>query len=80
MADFPVRIPKVSTAMHEGTVVSWIVEDGEKASDGEPLFCLETDKVETEVPAPTSGLVHWTATPGETYSVGTQIGYIETDD
>ena len=80
MADFPIRIPKVSTAMFEATLVSWLIEEGQKVSDGEPLFFIETDKVETEVIAPTTGLVHWTATLGETYNVGTQIGYIETED
>jgi len=80
MAEFPIRIPKVSTAMFEATLVSWIVEEGHKVDDGEPLYFIETDKVETEVTAPTTGLVHWTAPLGETYNVGTQIGHIETED
>ncbi|MBO0729383.1 MAG: hypothetical protein J2P57_09000 [Acidimicrobiaceae bacterium] len=80
MAEFPIRIPKVSTAMFEATLVSCIVEEGHKVNDGEPLFFIETDKVETEVAAPTTGLVHWNATLGETYNVGTQIGHIETED
>jgi pyruvate/2-oxoglutarate dehydrogenase complex dihydrolipoamide acyltransferase (E2) component len=80
MADFPIRIPKVSTAMFEAKLLSWLVEEGHKVNDGEPLFFIETDKVETEVAAPTTGLVHWTADLEETYEVGTQIGYIETED
>ena len=49
-------------------------------NEGDPLFRIETEKVETEVASPASGVVHWTAAVDETYPVGTQIGVIDTGD
>lgn len=67
-------------AMSEAIVVEWLVEEGQRVEEGAPLWLMETDKVEQEMEAPASGIVHWTAEIGETYEVGTQIGSIETDD
>ena len=67
-------------AASEAGFVEWLVDSGGRAEEGEPLYVIETDKVEQEIEAPTSGIVQWTAETGEMYDVGTQIGYIETDD
>ncbi len=80
MGAFPIRIPKVSLAIHEATLLGHIVEEGGKVNEGDPLFRIETEKVETEVASPASGVVHWTAAVDETYPVGTQIGVIDTGD
>jgi pyruvate/2-oxoglutarate dehydrogenase complex dihydrolipoamide acyltransferase (E2) component len=80
VAEFPVRIPKASMAMTEATVIEWLVDEGKRVEEGESLYLIETDKVEQEIEAPASGVVHWTGEPGETYDVGTQIGHIETDE
>jgi pyruvate/2-oxoglutarate dehydrogenase complex dihydrolipoamide acyltransferase (E2) component len=78
MSEFPVRIPKVSMAVEDATVIEWLIEDSQPVHEGAALYLLETDKVETEIDAPASGVIHWTADLGETYAVGTQIGYIDT--
>ena len=80
MSEFPIRIPKVSMAASEATIVEYVVEDGQRVEEGAVLYLLETDKVEQEIEAPESGVVRWTADIGETYDVGTQIGVIVTDD
>lgn len=81
MAQFPVRIPKTSLAATEATLIEHLVEEGQAVKEGQPLYLLETEKVEQEIEAPASGLVHWSTSieRGETYEVGTQIGHIETD-
>jgi pyruvate/2-oxoglutarate dehydrogenase complex dihydrolipoamide acyltransferase (E2) component len=75
----PLRIPKLALAMTEATFVEWLVEEGAIVSDGQALYLVETDKVETEVPAIVGGMVHQAATPGEVYAVGTEIGRIDVD-
>jgi pyruvate/2-oxoglutarate dehydrogenase complex dihydrolipoamide acyltransferase (E2) component len=80
MGTTPIRIPKVSAAAHEATLTQYLVDHGDPVADGAPLFCIETDKVETEIDAAAAGVVYWTATAGETYEVGTEVGYIETED
>ncbi len=72
MADFTVRIPRASIANTEAT----LVEDGGHVDEGQPLFVIETEKVETEVDAGASGTVRWSGEVGTTYDVGTEIGVI----
>jgi 2-oxoglutarate dehydrogenase E2 component (dihydrolipoamide succinyltransferase) len=72
-----VRLPKLGQAMTEGRVVSFAVETGATIVAGEPLYAVETDKVETDVPAPASGVVRLVAEPGEEYPVGALIAVIE---
>ena len=80
MADFPIRIPKASLATTEATFIEWLVEEGKPVEEGQALYLMETEKVEQEIEAPASGVVHWSVTPGEIYEVGTQIGHIETSE
>jgi len=70
-------MPKLALAMTEGTLVDWLVDDGDTVTDGQALYVVETDKVETEVPAAASGVVHPTAGVGGVYAVGAELGWIE---
>lgn len=63
--------------MSEGTLVEWLVADGDSVQAGDILYRIETDKVENEIEAPVAGVVRITGVEGETYDVGTQIGSIE---
>jgi pyruvate/2-oxoglutarate dehydrogenase complex dihydrolipoamide acyltransferase (E2) component len=63
--------------MSEGTLVEWLVSDGDTVQAGDILYRIETDKVENEIEAPVAGTVRITGEEGETYDVGTQIGSIE---
>lgn len=73
----PINIPKLGVSMTEGTLVEWMVRDGETVQPGQVLYRLETDKVENDIEAPIGGVVHITGQEGETYPVGTQIGSID---
>lgn len=80
MAEFPVRIPKVSMAITEATLLEHLFDEGQEVKEGDALYVIETEKVETEVSSPTSGVIHWASELGETYAVGTQIAFIDTPD
>jgi 2-oxoglutarate dehydrogenase E2 component (dihydrolipoamide succinyltransferase) len=71
------RMPKPGDAITEAILLDILVANGERVEEGAPLYVLETDKVEMEVAAPCSGIVHWTAEVGETYDIGTLLGTIE---
>ncbi len=77
MADFTVRIPRLSVAIAEATLQEFLVEDGAVVTEGQPLFVVETEKVATEIDAGASGRVRWTGIPGEVYEVGAEVGRIE---
>jgi pyruvate/2-oxoglutarate dehydrogenase complex dihydrolipoamide acyltransferase (E2) component len=72
-----INIPKLGWTMEEGTLTEWLVDDGATVAAGDPLYSLESDKVENEIAAPTGGVLRQTAIAGETYPVGTEIGTIE---
>lgn len=72
-----IHIPKLGISMTEGTIAQWLVADGTAVSAGEPLYVLETDKVENEIEAPASGVLRVLAAEGEAYPVGSHIGNIE---
>ncbi len=80
MADFTIRLPRVSVAISEATISDFLVEEGQTVQEGEPLFLMETEKVETEINAGASGVVHWTGEVGTTYDIGTEIGVIHSSD
>jgi pyruvate/2-oxoglutarate dehydrogenase complex dihydrolipoamide acyltransferase (E2) component len=62
--------------MTEATLLEWVVADGAPVQAGEVLFRLETDKVETDCEAVTSGVVRHQAEPGSVHPVGAVIAEI----
>ena len=73
----PIRIPQAGVAMTEGTIVEWLAAEGARVVPGQPLYLLETEKVEMEVECPEAGVIHMTGRPGQLYPVGEEVGYID---
>jgi len=72
MAD--IVMPQLGESVTEGTITRWFKEVGEEVSEDEPLFEVSTDKVDTEVPAPSSGVLTDIHVPeGDTVDVGTVL-------
>jgi pyruvate dehydrogenase E2 component (dihydrolipoamide acetyltransferase) len=73
---YEVILPK--TGMYEGdvTLVEWLVDEGSHVSAGDPLFTMETEKVEMEVEADVEGWIHREAEPGLEAPIGTRIGVL----
>ena len=72
-----ILLPKIGFSMNEGQIAEWLAADGAQVKEGDPLYLLEADKSTNEVEAPASGTLRIEAETGETYEVGTVIGYIE---
>lgn len=72
-----VLLPKLGFSMNEGTLAEWLVPDGGRAVEGEPLYALESDKSTNEVESPASGTLRILKETGETYEVGTILAVIE---
>ena len=72
-----ILLPKIGFSMNEGQVAEWLYGEGEEVSEGEPLYLLEADKSTNEVEAPATGKLRIVAVEGETYDVGTVLGYID---
>jgi 2-oxoglutarate dehydrogenase E2 component (dihydrolipoamide succinyltransferase) len=74
-----VVMPQMGVSVSEGTVVRWLKQVGETVKADETIVEISTDKVDTEVPAPASGVVRELLVPeGETVDVGTKLAVIDT--
>ena len=77
VAGVEVRMPALGESVAEGTVTTWLKQVGEAVEADEPLLEVSTDKVDTEVPAPASGvLVSIAVGEDETVAVGTVLALI----
>ncbi|WEH18639.1 2-oxoglutarate dehydrogenase, E2 component, dihydrolipoamide succinyltransferase [Streptomyces sp. VNUA24] len=72
-----VVLPALGESVTEGTVTRWLKEVGDSVEADEPLLEVSTDKVDTEIPAPTSGvLLEITVAEDETAEVGAKLAVI----
>jgi pyruvate/2-oxoglutarate dehydrogenase complex dihydrolipoamide acyltransferase (E2) component len=76
VADFIIRIPRVSVAVSEAELTDFLVGGGEHVEAGTPLYVIATEKAEQEIEAGASGTVQWTGQIGTTYDIGAEIGVI----
>jgi 2-oxoglutarate dehydrogenase E2 component (dihydrolipoamide succinyltransferase) len=52
-----VLVPRLGEGVDEVTVTKWLKQEGDTINELEPLLEVNTDKVDTEIPAPASGTV-----------------------
>ena len=72
-----VVMPQMGVSVSEGTITKWLKSEGEQIAADEALLEISTDKVDTEIPSPASGVVQQIlAQEGETVAVGTKIAVI----
>lgn len=72
-----VEMPELGESVTEGTVTQWLKSVGDKVEVDEPLLEVSTDKVDTEIPSPVSGvLLEILAEEDETVDVGAVIAKI----
>lgn len=76
-----VTMPQLGETVTEGTILSWAKQPGDTISEDEVLLEISTDKVDTEIPSPTAGIVQEILVPeGETVTVGTPLVVIATPE
>ena len=75
-----VIMPQMGESIFEGTITKWLKKPGDKVQRDEPLFEISTDKVDAEIPAPTSGVLQEIkVSEGNTVQVNTVVGTIAGD-
>jgi 2-oxoglutarate dehydrogenase E2 component (dihydrolipoamide succinyltransferase) len=72
-----VTMPRLGESVSEGTVTRWLKKEGEHVEADEPLLEVSTDKVDTEIPAPASGVLQSIkVAEDETVEVGVELAVI----
>src|SRR6266571_380884 len=75
-----VSMPQLGESVTEGTVTRWLKHEGDHVSADEPLLEVSTDKVDTEIPSPVSGILRGiTVAEDETVAVGAELATIDED-
>ncbi|MFD5164190.1 biotin/lipoyl-containing protein, partial [Streptomyces hawaiiensis] len=73
-----VTLPALGESVTEGTVTRWLKAEGERVEADEPLLEVSTDKVDTEIPSPASGvLASIKVAEDETVEVGAELALID---
>ena len=72
------KFPDVGEGIHEGQILKWHYDVGDKVEEGETLCVVETDKVNAEMPSPEDGILKKKgAEVGETIHVGDILAVID---
>nr|WP_200875699.1 dihydrolipoamide acetyltransferase family protein [Nonlabens ulvanivorans] len=74
-------LPKMGESITEGTILNWLVQEGEAFEEGDILVEVGTDKVDNEVPAPAAGIMfkHLCAN-GDVVEIGSVLAQFEESD
>jgi pyruvate dehydrogenase E2 component (dihydrolipoamide acetyltransferase) len=73
-----VVMPQMGESIVEGTLTKWLKKPGDHVDRDEPLFEISTDKVDTEIPSPTAGVLKEVLVEeGKTVAISTVVGRIE---
>jgi pyruvate dehydrogenase E2 component (dihydrolipoamide acetyltransferase) len=73
-----VTMPRLGESVSEGTVTRWLKAEGDHVDADEPLLEVSTDKVDTEIPSPASGVLSSIkVAEDETVDVGTELALID---
>ncbi|MEB2785943.1 dihydrolipoamide acetyltransferase family protein [Algoriphagus persicinus] len=79
MAIVEMLMPKMGESIIEGTVLTWLKNEGDTIEQDESVLEVATDKVDTEVPSIHAGILKQIlAKEGEVIAVGAPIAIIET--
>ncbi|WP_417881514.1 dihydrolipoamide acetyltransferase family protein [Xanthomarina gelatinilytica] len=81
MSKFELKMPKMGESITEGTIINWLVSEGDSFEEGDIILEVATDKVDNEVPAPASGtLVKIMYQAKDVVPVGEVIAMLEVSD
>ncbi len=73
-----VIMPQMGESVVEGTILKWLVHEGDRVEKEQPIVAISTDKIDTEVPSPVNGIIKKILYPkGQTLRVLTVIAQIE---
>jgi len=80
MAQIEITLPSMGEGVIEATIIKWLVKEGAVVKEDDPLVEVATDKVDSEIPAPSAGtIVKIKVTEGTVVKVGDPIATFESN-
>tara|TARA_R110002072_G_scaffold14272_2_gene59336 strand:+ start:27928 stop:29211 length:1284 start_codon:yes stop_codon:yes gene_type:complete len=75
------KMPKMGESITEGTIINWLVQEGDSFEEGDILVEVATDKVDNEVPAPSAGtMISHKVSAKDVVPVGEVIAILELEE
>jgi pyruvate dehydrogenase E2 component (dihydrolipoamide acetyltransferase) len=71
-----VTMPRLSDSMEEGTILKWLVSEGDEVTKGQEIVEIETDKANMTYEADAAGVIAFVAGEGDTLALGEVIARI----
>ena len=76
-----ISMPQLGETVTEGTILEWVKQIGDHVAEDDIIVEISTDKVDTEIPSPASGVLAEILVPaGETVAVGTALAVLSGSD
>jgi len=72
-----IKIPTLGESISSGILATWLVADGDVVQSGEPIYELETDKINQEGLAEVAGKIQFQAQEGDEVAVGQVVATID---
>jgi len=60
LEEIALKMPKMGESITEGTIINWLINEGDSFDEGDIILEVATDKVDNEVPAPSAGILEKT--------------------
>lgn len=80
MARHHVQLPRMGESVSEATVIKWLKQPGDQVEEDEPLLEIATDKVDSDIPSPVSGvLVEQLCAVDQVVQVGENLAVVQTE-
>lgn len=80
MAQFHLQLPRMGESVSEATVVRWLKQPGDWVEEDEPILEIATDKVDSDVPSPVSGVLsEQRCVVDQVVQVGETVAIIQTE-
>lgn len=81
MANFELIMPKMGESITEATILKWLKKPGDAIKQDDAILEIATDKVDSEVPSPVSGVMgEILFKEGDVVAVGKAVAVIQTED
>jgi pyruvate/2-oxoglutarate dehydrogenase complex dihydrolipoamide acyltransferase (E2) component len=71
-----VILPKTGIYEDDVVLIEWIVAEGSWVAVGDPIFVIESEKVEMEIESNDEGWIHLEVEPGFQASIGTRVAVV----
>lgn len=76
--DFKIVVPPLGESVVEGTIVKWLVGEGDRVKVDDPLVEIMTDKINVEIPSPHGGIMKKHLVPPDTVvEIGSEIAILD---